>query len=1041
MLIIKQSRLRYSEGSSDKVYEVDFCKMTEDEFVVNFRYGRFGSRLREGTKTTFPVDLAGAERIYDRLLAEKLRNGYQEQSVEGAVVESEQTDEIVNDSVADGNKSFAPPAKVKAILQRLKTWKTDVSEKHWPVSRVIWRAGQLQIRESLPLLAQRVDTSLSNMELYAISWAISRIALVASIEEKERGLAILKEIDQFAYSPEVKRIVREARLLCKSASEAKSFIAEEKAKLSREVQDRLEEEYLSDYLKSKAFYQRDDAVTDLEILYTMSLLDGAVLETIVDFAREVEISEGSFRLIRLLYKLSEARQDGALYGQLVTRLEYEATKSRVVWEQTGKRRRWEPVKRGVFSRSTKRYFKNRSVSSLMKMAEDGDVAGYITMATSVLVAANSNIPEYRNQVRGEYIWDAVSRRSSFINVYSPRYANLYCLTWLTRGASLRLSLSNGLHWSYLPNQSPEGDVKGLREEPNQEFWDQAPDAVIHLLKHAGLEEVQAFAHAVWRANESFVDEVNVEDIVAFIRSFYSETKQLGCELVEKFWDAENPNYALLEALLISGLDEVMQIGFRYLGEVIDDSLNQPLFIARLFLINRIEVHERLRGLYLNKVLPGIYTEIARLLPTKSSEECSPQLAVETLEMLKSEDSDSLVELEELERLKASEDEQAMWYALYCYQTYAKQDRLVPEGVIVDAVESEHSSLRSMGVILLESISDEKLVAQTNLIASCCTSKSPELRQGILPVLTRLVKISPEFGAEMVESLYSIVLRKEQTEGVHDDVLAILLGPLESSLAVIPADTYRRVLKSKYAAAHGLGFYLLEKEVDLDSEALLQLLEWCNHPHSILRNKIISHLDESPERLMMQLGDSRQLVESEWDEVREFGMEFLRNRVPEERWTVEILVDLCDSVKPMVQDFGREMITKRFSEEDGQAYLTKLSQHPTREMQHFATHFLKQAASGQPEMILGLEFYYRAVMGAVSSGRVAKDRVLSFLIEESNKDETVAKMSLDLWYDHAATCAIADKASMLQAIFTVQKSWPDLGKKLEYVPVVEREVQP
>jgi len=141
----------------------------------------------------------------------------------------------------------------------------------------------------------------------------------------------------------------------------------------------------------------------------------------------------------------------------------------------------------------------------------------------------------------------------------------------------------------------------------------------------------------------------------------------------------------------------------------------------------------------------------------------------------------------------------------------------------------------------------------------------------------------------------------------------------------------------------------------------------------------------------------------------------------------------------VQDFGREMITKRFREEDGEAYLTKLSQHPTREMQHFATHFLKQAASDQEEMILGLEFYYRTVMGAVSSGRVAKDRVMSFLIDESVKNEVVAQMSLNLWHDYAATCAIADKAAMIQAIHTVQKSWPNLNQKLEYIPVVERSV--
>jgi len=320
-------------------------------------------------------------------------------------------------------------------------------------------------------------------------------------------------------------------------------------------------------------------------------------------------------------------------------------------------------------------------------------------------------------------------------------------------------------------------VKGLREEPHPEFWDQAPDAIIHLLKYAGLAEVQAFAHAVWKANESFVDEVDIEDIVAFIRSFYTETKQLGLELVNKFWDVKNPNYALLEVLISNDLEEVRQIGYGYLGEVVDDSLSQPSFLAKVLLSSRAEVHERLRGLYIDKVLPVIYTEIARLLPAKNPEEYSAQLAMETLELLKVKDRDAVVAQEELERLSDSEDEQAMWYALYCYQTYSRLGRLIPEEVIVSAVESEYGILRSMGVSLLESISDEKLIEQSTLIASCCTSASVELRKGILPVLDRLVKITPEFGAEMVESLYPIVLRKEQSDGVHDDVLAILLGPL------------------------------------------------------------------------------------------------------------------------------------------------------------------------------------------------------------------------------------------------------------------------
>lgn len=66
MKLIKQKTLYFSEGKSDKVYEVDLYESEQDLYVVNFRYGRRGSNLREGTKTVFPVDYAEAEQIFDQ---------------------------------------------------------------------------------------------------------------------------------------------------------------------------------------------------------------------------------------------------------------------------------------------------------------------------------------------------------------------------------------------------------------------------------------------------------------------------------------------------------------------------------------------------------------------------------------------------------------------------------------------------------------------------------------------------------------------------------------------------------------------------------------------------------------------------------------------------------------------------------------------------------------------------------------------------------------------------------------------------------------
>ena len=76
MKLIRQSKLELQEGNSDKVYEVDLCKAGEGDFLVNFRYGRRGSNLRDGTKTVFPVSLTQAESIFDKLVSEKTRKGY-----------------------------------------------------------------------------------------------------------------------------------------------------------------------------------------------------------------------------------------------------------------------------------------------------------------------------------------------------------------------------------------------------------------------------------------------------------------------------------------------------------------------------------------------------------------------------------------------------------------------------------------------------------------------------------------------------------------------------------------------------------------------------------------------------------------------------------------------------------------------------------------------------------------------------------------------------------------------------------------------------
>jgi len=71
----EQISLYYREGSSDKVYHANLDPKG-DGWIVNFAFGRRGSTLQTGTKTSGPVAYDKAKKIYDKIIAEKMAKGY-----------------------------------------------------------------------------------------------------------------------------------------------------------------------------------------------------------------------------------------------------------------------------------------------------------------------------------------------------------------------------------------------------------------------------------------------------------------------------------------------------------------------------------------------------------------------------------------------------------------------------------------------------------------------------------------------------------------------------------------------------------------------------------------------------------------------------------------------------------------------------------------------------------------------------------------------------------------------------------------------------
>ena len=92
MKVVERARLGFQEGSSDKVYEVDLVEVAAGQHVVNFRYGRRGSALRDGTKTPLPLPLDKARAIFSALVAEKTKGGYRPLSAEVPAPSKEERD-------------------------------------------------------------------------------------------------------------------------------------------------------------------------------------------------------------------------------------------------------------------------------------------------------------------------------------------------------------------------------------------------------------------------------------------------------------------------------------------------------------------------------------------------------------------------------------------------------------------------------------------------------------------------------------------------------------------------------------------------------------------------------------------------------------------------------------------------------------------------------------------------------------------------------------------------------------------------------------
>ena len=1039
MRLIQQRKLYFQEGTSDKVYEVDLCEAGEGEFVVNFRYGRRGSNLKDGTKTVFPVGLEEAQQVFNKLVESKIRKGYRDAGgeVPGGVTEPAAEQDLAVPPAGGEIPLPGAPAARRQILDHLDQAVRGRRPARWRLSRVIWRAGEWRLTEALPSLCELVGSGLCNdpMSRYALAWALGRCG-----HGDPRALEKLQILVAYPDEPATQRIAAEGLRANDPAS-----VAHLEDRLPSRIAAALRGGELGG-LRAAVEAELESATPPFDFLHQLYLLSDAyplAREVVFEIAQTAPMKPPFFKHLRHLFKVAEFRLDADFFGMLSRRFE----SSRAFYNSSYYGGRvWVPDLRKsldpatesakadshlAYSTRTRRYLRRRVVQTMSRAGEAGDVEVFITLATGVLQAYDDQ--RDRREPRGESDYFG----GDWVTVQYDCFADYYPLNYLLYTNSSRYRLRDNLRWACRENYQPGDPAPAGREEAFPDLWDQAPDALMHLLRVSRCEPVAAFAVKVWRANESRFDGlVDVAFIADLLGRPFELANQLGLDLARARFDPREPNLDLLQAMLACPFAPARELGLEWLGgckQVLGDHLE---FCAALITSRYGDVQLAVRQLLgtarlgeaqLGQLVPLV---IDALLGFDGDDAGAPEAARNARETLLIIAGAELEQLrpEVVASLLVHDLEEVQLLGAHVALRFESRAGELSDVVLESMLLSDFASVRELGMRLFGKLPDSALLERQDILASFCISKKPDLRQAAQPIVQRLAGIDAGFGEEIVGRFYPWLLRKEGHEGLHEDLFELLEGSLGDHLQAIPANYGFRMVESRYVAAQKLGLLLIKKFIDLAQQPMRQVAALGGGQLFELRQHIAGFYRENPDHIRANAEDALRVLDNQWKDGREAGFAFFREAFSEDDWNPSLLVSVCDSNRPEVQAFGRELITRFFKNEDGPEYLTKLSQHPSPDLQTFATNYLERFAGGQPERIAGLELYFVTVLSAVNRGRVAKQRVLEFLRGQAIADREIAGVVTRILARQSATIAIGDRAACIRALLSIQEAWPELAQE-------------
>ncbi|OQP49338.1 hypothetical protein A4H97_28785 [Niastella yeongjuensis] len=1102
MRLVKQSILYFKEGNSDKVYEIDLCDVGNDKYVVNFRYGRRYSKLKEGSKTPVPVTLADAEKIFNEVEAEKTSKGY---SADSAAVAALQASTFTLNTETTIGASFMsmPEGRNKGILQRLYNATQGNISSHrtkWKLSRIIWKAGEYKIPEA----AQYIIKLFNNGDLvhqYSCTWALARCG-------NETNVAALQQIFAEHTSPVIKKIAGAGLLRILQGGEKEQHLKLFIRSLPETIKAAVEANHAGvlDAIADERITNLESHYNWLETLYLLSTEKNWMRAVIKKLLLQAPLKPVYFKHIRAVFKQAELLDDFEITGMLALRFERHpeffkhtipAANDRAEVYLPQAKDRINPnteLRKGnsrlAYSQRTRKYLRQR-VNRRLQMYGELNSLDYVKLATGILIAYNKSTDFKEAYTTSAYKWNG--RNYTTVKTKFPQNAHAVFMHQILSGEHPELKLVNQRVWRIRSEEELLADrrnivppantndkkgetgllkkisgIFGKKKEAEQaspppeapttspvnengtpflHLWNKLPQSYVQLLMEAQMDEIHEFAqggllaHPQWNEIKGKLDKYACKKLLL---SPFDIPAAFGLQITLEKFAGQQADADLVIALLNSRNADARNKGKEWAGQHQQQYLQQSDFIKDLLfathagifnwglvLIAKSNLTSEIKNAVIGKAIAE-YMAFTEMTP--ENEAIISRVTQALVEYFYSELHQ--VPLVVIEDLMQHDVPAVLLFGLQVLRLkqQSQGSQQVNRAVLFGLLEHPYEPIREVGLALLNEIDAAILLQNPDEIILCCVSPFRSVRRGIGSVMARLAQKDRSFGEKAADLLMPFLLRKETSEGLHDDVGSLLCNELGNYLQNANKELALNLLYGNYAAAQGVGLVILEKYTDPAQLTIPQVIALGGHENLQVRTWCWNFYKQQAPRIKFEKDAAIKLLDSKWADTRQFAMQFFREQFTENDWTPEALIALADSVKPDIEAYGRELITKFFTTDNGTTYLLKLTQHPSERMQLFATNYLERFAADDVEKIQSLEFYFRSVLTRVNKSRIAKNRIYHFLLTEGRKSEAAAKLIGAILSDVSAIAAIGDKAKCIEVLLQLRSLYevqtPLLVKEIE-----------